>query len=187
MDKEASLKLTHQLPKVKAEDKAAENVNDHTMTRRVNYEDNIFYLILIFRGIAASLKLNIDAELYKDRIIEDIQFLDKTMATVFQSLRSNQLMIDRLIHLKELQKLNRNFIALLEDILEERLPLASSLEQDFDLLQRIQSNREHELSGLKEMIAENKTSSPDQEQIVSEEEFKYLLSPETDEEEQKGG
>ena len=123
------------------------------MTRRVNYDDNIFYLTLLFKGIAAGLKLNIDTELYRERIVEDIRFLDKTCSNIYQSLKADHLMIDRLTHIKGLQKLNANFSALLEDILEERLPLASALEQDFDLLRRIQSNREVEITGLKEMIA----------------------------------
>jgi hypothetical protein len=152
------------------------------MTRRVNYDDNIFYLSLVFKGIAAGLKLNIDTGLYRDRIIEDIRFLDKTCSNIYQSLKANHLMIDRLTHVKGMKKLNTNFVALLEDILEERLPLASALEQDFDLLQRIQSNREVELAGLQEIIAKLGEPGGDQEQIVSEQEFEFLLS--SDEEEQ---
>jgi hypothetical protein len=153
------------------------------MTRRVNYDDNIFYLTLVFKGIAAGLKLNIDTGLYRDRIVEDIRFLDKTCSNIYQSLRADHLMIDRLTHIKGMQKLNANFIALLEDILKERLLLASAFEQDFDLLQRIESNREVELSGLKEMIAKLGESGSDQEQIVSEQEFKFLLSADEEEEE----
>jgi hypothetical protein len=152
------------------------------MTRRVNYDDNIFYLTLVFKGIAAGLKLNIDTDLYRARIVEDIRFLDKTCSAIYQSLKADHLMIDRLTHIKGLLRLNADFIALLEDILEERLSLASTLEQDFDLLQRIQSNREVELSGLKEMIARLGGAEGDQEQIVSEQEFKFLLS--SDQEEQ---
>ena len=151
------------------------------MTRRVNYDDNIFYLTLVFKGIAAGLKLNIDTGLYRDRILEDIRFLDKTCSSIFQSLKADHLMIDRLIHIRGMLKLNADFVALLEDILEERLPLASALEQDFDLLQRIQSNREVELSGLKEMTARLGDSGNDQEQIVSEQEFKFLLSEDQEE------
>jgi hypothetical protein len=153
------------------------------MTRRVNYEDNIFYLTLVFKGIAASLKLNIDTDLYRDRIIDDIRFLDKTASSIYQSLKANHLMIDRFAHLKGLQKLNSKFIALLQDILEERLPLASALESDFDLLERIRSNREAESAALKEMISKLGGSADDQEQIVSEQEFKFLLSPDEQEEE----
>lgn len=156
------------------------------MTRRVNYEDNIFYLTLLFKGIKSSLKLNIDMDLYKDRIIEDIRFLDKTSAGIFRSLQANHLMIDRIGYLKELQNLNKSFIAVLEDILEERFPQAFDLEGDFDLLQRIQSNRETELSELSRMIADHIDSAGDQEQIVSEEEFKFLLSSETEEQGNSG-
>jgi hypothetical protein len=156
------------------------------MTRRVNYEDNIFYLTLVFKGIAASLKLNIDTELYRDRIIDDMRFLDKTSSNIYQSLKTNHLMIDRLAHIKGMKKLNADFISLLEDVLEERLLLASALEQDFDLLQRIQSNREVELAGLKEMISKLGEPGGDQEQIVSEQEFKFLLSSEEEEGEPEG-
>ena len=151
------------------------------MTRRVNYDDNIFYLTLVFKGIAAGLKLNIDTGLYRDRIVEDIRFLDKTCSGIYQSLKADHLMIDRLTHIKGMQKLNTNFIALLKDILEERLPLASALEQDFDLLQRIQSNREVEFAALKEIISKLGEPGGDQEQIVSEQEFKFLLSSDQEE------
>ena len=156
------------------------------MTRRVNYEDNIFYLTLVFKGIAAGLKLNIDTELYRDRILEDIRFLDRTCSSIYQSLKANHLMIDRLAHLKGLLKLNSSLMALLKDILDERFPMASALEQDFDLLQRIQSNREAELAGLKEMTSRLGESGSDQEQIVSEQEFKFLLSSEEQEEDSAG-
>ena len=151
------------------------------MTRRVNYDDNIFYLTLVFKGIAAGLKLNIDTALYRERIVEDIRFLDKTCSNIYQSLKADHLMIDRLTHIKRMQKLNGDIIALLEDILEERLPLASALEQDFDLLQRIQSTREVELTSLKEMSAKLGEPGGDQEQIVSEQEFKFLLSSDQEE------
>ena len=165
--------------RIKGESEATDNQKE--MTRRVNYDDNIFYLTLVFKGIAAGLKLNIDTGLYRERIIEDIRFLDKTSSSIYQSLRADHLMIDRLAHIKGMKRLNASFIALLEDILEERLPLASALEQDFDLLQRIQSNREVELTGLKEMTARLGESGGDQEQIVSEQEFKFLLSSEEEE------
>jgi len=174
-----NFRLFGELLRIKGESEATDNQRE--MTRRVNYDDNIFYLTLVFKGIAAGLKLNIDTGLYRERIIEDIRFLDKTSSSIYQSLRADHLMIDRLAHIKGMQRLNASFIALLEDILEERLPLASALEQDFDLLQRIQSNREVELTGLKEMTARLGKPGGDQEQIVSEQEFKFLLSSEEEE------
>ena len=68
------------------------------------------------------------------------------------------------------------------DLANKNRELASALEQDFDLLQRIQSNREAEFAGLKEMIVRLGEPGSDQEQIVSEQEFKFLLS--SDQEEQ---
>ncbi len=36
------------------------------MTRRVNYADNIFYLKLVLKQVAAGLKLAVDADLARD-------------------------------------------------------------------------------------------------------------------------
>jgi len=151
------------------------------MTKRVNYEDNIFFLNLILKQIAAAFKLNIDAAVFKDRIVEEIRFLDTATEDIFQALQSNFLMIDRREHLKELQKLNRGFVSLMEDIVAGKLPLAQALEDSVPLIERLLEARRSQLLRIRELTADPQLSPGEAEQIVSETEYRYLLSPESEE------
>ena len=151
------------------------------MTRRVNYEDNIFYLNMILKQLTAAFKLNIDVGVFKERIIEEIRFLDTAIEEIFQSLERNPLMIDRLDHLKDLQKLNRSFVTVMEDILAGDLPLAQALEDSVPLVERLLEARRDQLSRLRELTAVHQLSQGEAEQIVSEAEFRYLLAPESEE------
>lgn len=146
------------------------------MTRRVNYEENIFFLALVLKQLSAALKLNVDADLIRERIVGDFQFLDRSLARLYQSLKSNHLMIDRVSHLRELERLSRSLTGLLEDVLGGRLPLADELEGDFELLRRLHENRERDQLELGETVAESRQRTGDHEQVVSEEEFKSLLA-----------
>jgi hypothetical protein len=146
------------------------------MTRRVNYEENIFFLALVLKQLSAALKLNVDADLFRERVVGDFQFLDRSLARLYQSLKANQLMIDRLAHLRELQRLSRALTGLLDDVLEGRVSLADELEGEFELLRRLHENREKDLLELGETMAESRQKAGDHEQVVSEEEFKSLLA-----------
>ncbi|MBN1836111.1 MAG: hypothetical protein JW820_09695 [Spirochaetales bacterium] len=151
------------------------------MTRRVNYEDNIFFLNLILKQISAAFKLNIDAAVFKDRIVEEIRFLDAASEDVFQGLQGNSLMIDRWEHLKELQKLNRAFISLMEEILAGGHPLAQALEDSFPLIERLLEARRAQLDRIRQLTAGYQSAQGEAEQTISETEYRFLLSPESEE------
>jgi len=151
------------------------------MTKRVNYEDNIFFLNLILKQIEAAFKLNIDAALFKDRIVEEIRFLDAASEDIFQALQSNSLMIDRWEHLKELQKLNRSFVSLMEEIVAGAHPLAQALEDSVPLIDRLLEARRGQLHRIRELTASYQLAPGEADPIVSETEYRYLLSPEEEE------
>jgi hypothetical protein len=153
------------------------------MTRRVNYADNIFYLNLIFKQVASALKLAVDAELARDKIMEDLRFLDRSSAAIFHSLAGNHLLIERVEHLNGLAKLNRHLVAALEDVLGGRVPAAAALDSDREALGRIRQARLAEQSAIREAIATHRMAAGDQEHMVSEEEFKFLLASEEESEE----
>jgi hypothetical protein len=151
------------------------------MTKRVNYEDNIFFLNLILKQVSAAFKLNIDAAVFKDRIVEEIRFLDTASDEMFQALQNNSLMIDRWEHLRELQKLNRSFVALMEEIVAGKHPLAQALEDSVPLVERLLEARRSQLQRIRDLTASYQMAQGEAEQIVSEAEYRYLLSPETEE------
>ena len=144
------------------------------MTRRVNYEENIFFLALVLKQLTAASKLNVDADLFRERVVGDFQFLDRSLDRLYESLKSNQRMIDRLPHLRELQRLNTTLAGLLEEVLQGRSPLADELEADIDRLRGLRESRARQLRELSQEMSRHLAG--EHEQVVSEEEFKGLLA-----------
>jgi hypothetical protein len=92
-------------------------------------------------------------------------------------------LIERVEHLNSLAKLNRHLVAALEDIMGGRVPAAAALESERETLARIRQARLEEQSAIREAIAAHRMAAGDQEHIVSEEEFKFLLASEEEAEE----
>ena len=152
------------------------------MTKRVNYEDNIFFLKMLLKQLTAVFRLNLDAEIFEDKIIEDILFLDRTLDNLYDSLNGRTLMIDRLEYLKDLQKISGQFACLLEDILKKEQPFAARLENIFDKLRIIREKQQSHFTAIRDIVSDSaRLQSGEANQLVSEEEFKFLLSPEEEE------
>lgn len=151
------------------------------MTKHVNYEDDLFYLHLCLKGLASAFKLNLDAELFLDKIGSEILLIDAGTKSLFESLKENTGMIGRLDHLRHLQKLNQAFIRLLEEVLAKTWPLASGLEHLFTRLQAALSSHQSDLKEIKALIAPSRSAGRELDHIVSQEEFNLLLSQEEEE------
>ncbi len=54
------------------------------MTRRINYEDDIFTIALQVRCLQDTLKLEVDADLFRDRVLGDIQWIDSVTARLYR-------------------------------------------------------------------------------------------------------
>jgi len=132
------------------------------------------------KQLAAALKLAVDPELARDKLLEDLAFLERAAGSVFNSLRDNHLLIDRSEHLQELARFNRQFVALLEDIIAGRPTGAAALlpEGGRELVERIRQDLVRELAEIRETVTSHRLGAGDQEHIVSEEEFKFLLASE---------
>ncbi|MBA7628242.1 hypothetical protein ES703_35718 [subsurface metagenome] len=105
------------------------------MTKRVNYADNIFFLNLILKQLITGARLNVDAGIFYAKIFSDLSFLDNTAESVFNSLKMDNLLIERLEYLKDLQRFNKEFNSFLEDILRKDSPFARYLEKHFEAVQ----------------------------------------------------
>jgi hypothetical protein len=150
-----------------------------TMTRRINYEDDIFTVALQVRCLQDALKLEVDPDLFRDRILGDVAWIDAITARLYQSLRESSLYVKRQEHLKELAKLKRAFIDALDMLVERRAPIAGSLLDRMADLETIRAAHLHDIEEIKEIL-EGK-GAPEEEHIVSQEELKFLMTSEDDE------
>jgi hypothetical protein len=151
-----------------------------TMTRRINYEDDIFTLALQVRCLQDTLKLDIDPELFRDRLLGDMAWIEATIASLYKSLRESSLYVKRQEHLKELQKLKRAFVETLEAILEKRSPFAVHIPERLELVRGSRDAQMRDIDDIKVLIAGK--AAPEEEHMVSPEELKFLMTAEESEE-----
>jgi hypothetical protein len=150
------------------------------MTRKVNYADNIFYLKLVLKQVSSGLKLAVDAGLARDKILEDLSFLERGAGLVSASLQDSRLLIERSEHLRELASFNRQFLALLEELAGGRLAGAAVILPGGgrEVVERLKASTQRELGALRQAASSQRLAAGDHEHIVSEEEFRHLLAPE---------
>jgi len=150
------------------------------MIRKVNYADNIFYLKLVLKQVSSGLKLAVDAGLARDKVLEDLAFLERAAGQVSASLQDSRLLIDRSEHLRELMAFNRQFLALLEEVAAGRPAGAAAIlpEGGREVVERLREATTRELAALRQTVSNQRLAAADHEHIVSEEEFRHLLSPE---------
>ncbi|MDR2482557.1 MAG: hypothetical protein LBD08_02885 [Treponema sp.] len=86
------------------------------MKKRINFEDNIFSLNARIRLIGDLLVLDTDPELYLGKILDDVGFIDRTLAALLQNLRENQQAFDREEQFQNLAETEEQFLAVLETL-----------------------------------------------------------------------
>ena len=149
------------------------------MTRRINYEDDIFTVALQVRCLQDALKLEVDAELFRERILGDIAWIDSITAKLLQSLRESSLYVKRQEHLKELAKLKRAFVEALDSLVERRAPFAASLADVMPALESRRQSNLHDMDEIRTLLEGG--GAQEEEHIVSAEELKFLMTSEDEE------
>ncbi len=146
------------------------------MTRKINYEDDIFSLALQVRCLQDILRLEIDPEFFRERVLGDIAWADGMIGRVYQRLVTSPLFVKRQEHLREIQKLKRAFIDALEGLLAKRVPFAAHVADASERLRAIRDVHEKDIVDIREMLAGRGQGAPEEEHMVSAEEFKFLMT-----------
>jgi hypothetical protein len=146
------------------------------MTNIINYEDDIFYLTHIVRKLADGLKLDIDPNTFKKLIIEEVSFLNKSIEALFHTLKNSQLKINRDLYFKSMLRLNRQYVGLLNDIINHTSPFALNLQEYTDMLLRFKSQHMEYITELEDLLSDITTNSNGDQEIISEEEMRILLT-----------
>ena len=152
------------------------------MTRKINYEDDIFSLALQVRCIQDILRLDVDPEFFRERVLGDIAWADDMIGRVYQSLVASSLFVKRQEHLREIQKLKRAFVDVIEGLLDRRVPFAQHITDSGDRLREIRDAHERDIADIREVLAGRGQVAPEEEHMVSAEELKFLMTASSDEE-----
>jgi len=87
------------------------------MNKKVNFEDNIFILMVRIRLIRDIITLDADPELFLEKTLDDISFTDNTLGILLGYLKENSRLIEREELLEHLSELEWQFSRVLQDLL----------------------------------------------------------------------
>lgn len=150
------------------------------MATRVNYDDNLFYLMTLTRALRSGLQLEIDPDYFRDKMVEDIFFIDRTLEQVHEALRINTYLINRKDHLRELMRAKRNFADMLDEILENRFPFSEHLEPFRAKLTGAREQHIRDISDIQKTM-DTGAVEEDQQNIISQDEYRFLFQSDEDE------
>jgi hypothetical protein len=88
------------------------------MNKRINFEDNIFILNTRIRMIRDLLILETDPDLFLEKTMDDLGFIDLTLAFLLGNLLENERLIERDEQFHNLSETERQFSEVLSEILE---------------------------------------------------------------------
>jgi hypothetical protein len=143
----------------------------------VNYEDNIFFLLLQVKTIKDGLKLEIDSRFFGSKLVTDLFNIAGLIDEIYKTLRTNVRLLKRYGYLKDMKRLKKQFIELLEDIIENKVQQAHIFAFSLEKLKEIRKAYSKDLLEIKNLLPKSSGEHGEEEHMVSEEEFKFLLLP----------
>ena len=88
------------------------------MTKQDYFEDNLFLIQIRIRTLQDTLILNTDPELFFNKTLEDIDFINKILDDLLGKLKENRQRIDREELLDNLSEIEKLFSKTLSDFME---------------------------------------------------------------------
>lgn len=153
------------------------------MAAKINYEDNIFYLDTIVSSMKTGLALDIDPDYFRDKVVEDIFFVDTSLKRIYESLKENSFLIRRAEYFRSLLRVSRIFTEFLVSLLNKDVGFARHLEPYFLKLRSAASEHEGIASEIEDILQVSEPAEADQD-FVSQDEFRFLLEEDEQEEEE---
>jgi hypothetical protein len=145
------------------------------MNKRINFEDNIFILKVRLRMLEDLIKLDADPEIYLGKTLDDLAFIDASLASILDALLKNGKLIERDEQFHNLEETENQLDALLYNILNgsgsvsaARFPL---IQEKIRAFQRLSSDRRDTIKNTKNQGEEAETEA----MMVSSDELSELL------------
>jgi hypothetical protein len=87
------------------------------MNKRINFEDSIFIINTRIRMIRDMLLLDTDPDLFLEKTLDDVEFIDSTLAVLLEQLSSNKRFIERSEQFHNLAETDQLFAQVLSDLI----------------------------------------------------------------------
>jgi hypothetical protein len=143
----------------------------------IHYDDSIFFLADMIKTLKNGLSLDIHSDFFIDRIVSDIEFIHNLLHTIAGLLKGNTQILGREDSLRHLSKTTRAFVSVLTALKEGKIGNSLDLSPFFPLYDTMIDSYKPVLSDIRVILTEADDSDGNTE-LVSQEEFKFLLMTE---------
>ncbi|MCX7788646.1 MAG: hypothetical protein N2442_13230 [Spirochaetes bacterium] len=149
------------------------------MLHKINYKATLDFLSLSIQTLGTGIQLDIDPDLFLDKVLEDILFIDSILSRLFHQLRDNPYLNRRVEYLVQLERTKEAFIQLLTQIINQGSFFREPIGPYLSTLQTCHIGQTKELNDLKEILKEAKSQSlPEEKEVISPLEYQFLLETE---------
>jgi hypothetical protein len=145
------------------------------MAAKTNFEDNIFYLNTLVKSLKAGISLDIDPDYFREKMVEDIFFVDSSLSRIYASLKDSVYLIRRAEYLRNLARAKRIFADFLTDVLEGGLTFANHLDQYYSKFRAARSEHLADVQEISHLLDRPHGDEVEQEDTISREEYRFLL------------
>lgn len=152
------------------------------MSKVIHYDDNIFYAALLAKTLRQALALELDPDVYREKVLADLGFLDKVLSRFFGALRDNERLLERGDHFKNLLTVKKLFMELLDAILGGKTPFAQALEGERIALLAMKDRQSLDIGSVHGMMSQRGEAAGDID-VVSQDELSELFKVSEDGEE----
>ena len=145
-----------------------------TMNKQVRFEDNLFILMIRLRMNRDVITLNADPELFLEKTLDDICFIDHVLRNLLEYLQESSRLIEREEFIEYFSDAERQFSRIIKDILDHDGNL--SIQEIPSLREKLEAFRNS--SEERQNIAESLNPAEDDrgaEPVVSSDELTELL------------
>ncbi|MCG8452350.1 MAG: hypothetical protein MI717_04100 [Spirochaetales bacterium] len=146
------------------------------MPEKIHYDDNIYFLTALIRALNDAVRLNVDADYFADKVLEDSLFVDASIQKMHTSVNENPHLIRRNSYLHSLMKLKKAYCRLVEDLLAVEGAFAASFAPMRPRLRRIAAGHLNDVKTIQNRLTEVQETKADRD-VTSSDELHYLMSP----------
>lgn len=146
------------------------------MRENIHYEDNAYFLAAMIRNLHEAIKLNVDADYFATKILEDSLFINTSIEQIYATLKQNSRLIRKKSYLQSIMKVKHFYIRLLEDILGMQDYFGSMVDTLNPKLQRIVATHLADVRTIQDELSLREPSRAEVD-FTSHEEMHFLMNP----------
>jgi hypothetical protein len=150
------------------------------MSARINFEDNLFYVRAWLKQLRAANRLDIDADIFLHKIVEDILFIHEVLRKLNLNLQRNEAFIQRLDYLRLLVLAKKEFVLFIEELQMDTSAFAENLIPFHDQFMQCRNIHWEDIQAITAILEHEAGMDKEESDIISSDEYRFLFNPDGD-------